>query len=73
MRRTFPSLLCNLSRPKTQSTQGCASGLLIQTLLAPLPDFLPQRQSKLKKSREAHIRLKSMNIPQQAINYWINA
>jgi archaellum component FlaC len=38
-----------------------------------LPDFLSQRQSEIRESREAHTRVKSMTAAQKTINCRINA
>jgi hypothetical protein len=65
---TLSSLLWNPSPPETQSRQVWTSDLLIQTLLALLPYFLAQRQSQVRESRDAHIRVKSMNAAQQMIH-----
>jgi hypothetical protein len=73
MRRTFPSLLWNPSPPETKPRQVCTSDLVIKALLALLPDFLAQRQSEFRESRESHIRVKSMNAAQQTIKCRLNA
>jgi hypothetical protein len=72
IRRTFPSMLCNTSRPETKSMQAWASHLLMQALLVLLPDFLAQLQSELRERCEAHIRVKSMKAAQQTMNCCIS-
>jgi chromosome segregation ATPase len=45
----------------------------IRTILALLPDFLVQLPLEIRESREAHIRVKSLGVAQQAINWRVTA
>jgi hypothetical protein len=56
-----------------QMSQADPSDLAMQTMLALLPDFLAQRQKEIHKSREAHVRVKSLGTAQQTMSCRVTA
>jgi hypothetical protein len=72
--REVPSLPFRVI-PDARKSHQCKSRHLTSSCqpLDQLPRFLAQRQVQLRESREAYIRRKSMNIPEQTINCQMGA
>jgi hypothetical protein len=67
---SVPSVQSPRPRDKEMS-QAMPPDFLMRAVLALLPYFLPQRQWESLKSREAQIRVKSLEIAEQTINCWV--